>query len=93
MYKAIAALAIDADWGNPTEYNLNISRKGSGFNDTEYTVTPKPNAKPLDELDVNEGEEVPSSQASKLNLKELIEKGNGNRNIFLLSEAMNSKKA
>lgn len=41
---AIKGYAQDEDWGNPFEYDINISRKGEGM-DTEYTITPKPHKK------------------------------------------------
>jgi hypothetical protein len=47
--KALAALAKDEEWGNPAEYDVKITRKGSGM-DTKYTVVPAPK-KPLSDSD------------------------------------------
>jgi hypothetical protein len=41
IQSAIAALATDADWGHPRQYDLKITRTGEGL-DTEYTVVPSP---------------------------------------------------
>lgn len=38
----------DPDWGSPLSYDIVIKRVGKGFNDTEYSVIPKP-AKPVSE--------------------------------------------
>lgn len=36
------ALIRNSKWGNPKNYDITITRKGSGFNDTEYSVMPNP---------------------------------------------------
>lgn len=38
VFKQIAALV--EDWGEPTEFDIRISRSGSGLQDTEYIVSP-----------------------------------------------------
>lgn len=38
VFKQIAALV--EDWGEPNEFDIRISRSGSGLQDTEYIVTP-----------------------------------------------------
>lgn len=48
FFKAIAALAQDDEWGDPTTYDIKVSRKGSSFNDTTYEVVPSPNRDILD---------------------------------------------
>lgn len=35
------------EWGEPTEFDVTISREGSGQFDTSYTVTPSPKSQPL----------------------------------------------
>ena len=35
------------EWGEPTEFDVTISRTGSGQFDTSYTVTPSPKSAPL----------------------------------------------
>lgn len=37
------------EWGEPTEFDVTISRTGSGQFDTSYTVTPSPKSQPLTE--------------------------------------------
>lgn len=37
------------DWGEPTDFDVTISRTGSGQFDTSYTVTPSPKSEPLKE--------------------------------------------
>lgn len=51
VFKQIAALV--EDWGEPTEFDVRISRSGSGMNDTEYMVSPVKESKKLttEELD------------------------------------------
>lgn len=83
VYKQIAALAIDADWGDPSEYNITIKREGTGLN-TKYTVTPKPNKDPLTE-DIAES-------LKEIDLKEKISSNDNNRLVFYISEATNSGK-
>jgi len=39
VQQAIENLVLDEDWGEPTEYDLKVIRKGDG-KDTEYQVTP-----------------------------------------------------
>ena len=41
-------LAMSDDWGDARKYDIVIKRKGTGFNDTEYSIMPSP-AKELDE--------------------------------------------
>lgn len=48
FFKSIAGLAQDEEWGDPTGYDIKITRHGSGFNDTTYTVSPSTNRQPLD---------------------------------------------
>lgn len=48
LQKEIHGFVTDSDWGDPTKYDLVVTRKGMGFNDTEYSIRPKP-AKPLSE--------------------------------------------
>jgi hypothetical protein len=45
IQQTITALTKDPDWGTPFEYDLKITKKGTG-RDTEYSVTPVP-AKPF----------------------------------------------
>lgn len=49
FFKSIAALAQDEEWGDPQGYDIKVSRQGSGFNDTTYTVMPSANREALDE--------------------------------------------
>lgn len=67
IIRAISEYSADSDFGNPTEYDLKISRKGVGL-ETEYTVKALP-PRPL----------VPDVQAvvneTKVNLDALFENG------------------
>jgi hypothetical protein len=47
IQKAIEGLAKNEDWGSPLNYDITISKSGSGL-DTEYAVVPIP-PKPLSE--------------------------------------------
>lgn len=42
FFRAIAALAQDEEWGDPLEYDIKITRQGTGT-DTVYTVMPSSN--------------------------------------------------
>lgn len=55
---SIIALIEDEDWGDPKQYDLNITKSGSGL-DTEYAVNPAP-VKPLPEtiLEAYTGAEI-----------------------------------
>ena len=45
-FKMIQDLAADDDWGDPSGYDLKITRTGTGL-DTKYSVTPNPNKTPI----------------------------------------------
>jgi len=47
----VAIQTIAEDYGNPNEYDLIITRKGTNANDTVYTVIPAREAKPLTEAE------------------------------------------
>lgn len=63
-YRAIAAYAQDEDWGDPTTYDLKVSRDGTGKN-TKYHITPVPNSKPLTKDQQAKADEVDLSKAIK----------------------------
>lgn len=70
IFKAIQSLWRNDDWGNPEDYDLTITRKGSGL-DTEYTVVPSPK-KPLTD------EEKTLVEEANLDLVKLfLQNGNG----------------
>ncbi|MBA3678765.1 hypothetical protein H0W80_01030 [Candidatus Saccharibacteria bacterium] len=56
IFKQIAALT--EDWGEPTEFDIRISRSGSTINDTEYIVTPVKESKELTKEVLAKVEEV-----------------------------------
>lgn len=65
VMKAIEKLVADSDWGNPSGYDLNISREEKGGR-TSYTVNPYP-PKPL-------AKEVQiASAATEIDLNDLFE--------------------
>lgn len=88
-YKQVAALAVDADWGDPAAengYGLTMKRTGTGL-ETEYTITPSPKRMKLDEYDPAAPEAI-----SKLDIKEILGKNENNHNVFFLSEAVKQPK-
>lgn len=56
IQQAITSLVKDEDWGNPSNYDLSISREGERLK-TKYEVKPKP-SKPLEEDIQNAWQEV-----------------------------------
>jgi hypothetical protein len=48
IYKAIRALATNEEWGDPSGYDVTITRTGSG-KETKYTVVPSPAKSMTDE--------------------------------------------
>lgn len=53
---SIRALTRDEDWGDPKDYDINVTREGDGLN-TEYSVLPG-QKKPVDEAILAEFEEL-----------------------------------
>jgi hypothetical protein len=47
IFNMIAGLVKDEDWGDPTQYDIKVSRSGSTKDDTKYTVSPSPKSKDL----------------------------------------------
>ena len=56
VFKQIAALT--EDWGLPTDFDIRVSRSGSGMNDTEYIVTPVKISDDLTEEELGEASKV-----------------------------------
>jgi hypothetical protein len=48
IMQPLQALIRNPKWGNPKNYDITITRKGTGMNDTEYAVIPNPHS-PVDE--------------------------------------------
>ncbi|WP_395019784.1 hypothetical protein [Dongia sp.] len=46
----IKALTENAKWGNPKNYDITITRKGTGLQDTEYSVMPNPHTELAPEI-------------------------------------------
>lgn len=63
-YKAIAALATNEEWGDPTGYDITLKREGSGT-DTKWHVQPSPNKDPLTEEQ--------KTKVGELDMKEAVE--------------------
>lgn len=82
-YRQIASFAVDEDYGDPTGYNLKITRTGKGL-DTKYEVIPSPKKTDLDA----EAKEA----CAQIDLKNAISSGKGVSNVFWLSEASAPKK-
>lgn len=80
---ALEGYIKDADFGDPTLYDLKISRKGSWMDDTVYTLAPltkQENTKPMSKEILEE--------ASQINLKALI----SNDNPFEVSDEATEEK-
>jgi hypothetical protein len=45
-FKTIQGLALDEEYGDPTQYDLKVRRQGTGM-DTQYQITPSPTKSPL----------------------------------------------
>lgn len=58
VYEGIRELALDDEYGDPTQYNIKITRKGEGKNDTKYSVRASTKVYPLkkSEMEVVESE-------------------------------------
>lgn len=68
IQKAISGYAQSEDWGDPSQYDITVNRKGEGLT-TEYTVQPSPH-KPLDP------EVKKEYQSMTINLDALFDGGN-----------------
>jgi hypothetical protein len=60
------ALIDNAKWGNPKSYDITITRKGTGLQDTEYAVMPNPHSEVDKDI-------VEKYTKSKINLNALYE--------------------
>lgn len=84
MFKDIATLATNPNWGDPTKYDITIKRTGVELS-TKYSITPIPNMEPL------------SSEAiealTELDLKEKVSAGKGVQHVYFISEAIPDPKA
>lgn len=63
VYSQIAALK--EDWGEPTEFDIRLSRTGAGLNDTEYSVVPIKNSVALTKEQEAEADKIDLLQAVK----------------------------
>lgn len=63
---AIQALVRNPKWGNPKNYDLTITRKGTGQMDTEYSVMPNPHSEVAPEI-------MEKYRNAKINLEALFE--------------------
>lgn len=46
VFKRIQALSLDPDWGDTSNYDVKVTRMGTGT-ETEYTINPSPKSEPL----------------------------------------------
>lgn len=72
VFKQVAALV--EDWGEPTEFDIRISRSGSGLNDTEYIVTPVKTSKDLIEEELEQVNKIDLPKTIKGKMLEDYEK-------------------
>jgi hypothetical protein len=84
-YRQVAALASDDEYGDPTRYDLKITRTGTAL-ETKYEVIAGRNVSTLDELDADAPDAV-----SKVDLVERIRAGNGVHNVNWLEDAINDQ--
>lgn len=47
FFKNLAVYAQDEDYGDPKDYDIKVTRQGSSFNDTTYTLLPGTKREPL----------------------------------------------
>lgn len=78
FFKSIAALAQDEEWGDPQDYDIKVSRQGSSFNDTTYTVMPSANRGPLG----SEAQEL----IKAVDLLEMLKKSPFSQHVMWLAE-------
>lgn len=78
IFNQIEALVQDDDWGDPVEYDIKVSRSGTGT-DTKYNVSPSPKSK-----DVPTDIEMP-------NVVAVISKSPSASNVRKLGEAPTQK--
>lgn len=77
FFRQIAALAQDEEWGDPTGYDIRVTRQGSGT-DTTYTVMPSSNRSSL----TPEAKEA----LDKINLIEKLDAGPFSQRVMWLSD-------
>lgn len=71
VMKQLAGYEKDADWGDLKKYDVVVTRTGTDFNNTEYTVI----AKPKKDITVEIGEEWINLLKSGFNLDEIYSNG------------------
>jgi len=82
FFKNLAVFANDDEYGDPTEYNIKVTRTGTGT-DTGYTIVASPKKSPLTASQKEAVEEVDIIKA--------IQAGPGVSNVFWLNDFANSK--
>lgn len=81
-YRTIASIASDDEYGDPKNYNIKITRTGTGL-ETKYDIVPSPR-----QVDIVDFAPEAPEQLKKLNLIELVEAGKNVSNVFWLSDAI-----
>jgi hypothetical protein len=77
FFNNLAAYAKDEEYGDPTQYNIKVTRKGSDTN-TEYTVVTSPKKYPLPQ--------EAKDAVADVDIIEAIKAGQGTSNVFWLSD-------
>jgi hypothetical protein len=83
MYKQVANLGQDDDWGDPTQYDIKVRREGTGT-DTKYMVSAVP----------NKGTSLTDEQmnaATAIELKKDIAASPNSHQVMWLSEASDAQ--
>lgn len=82
FFRQLAAYAKDEDYGDPKNYNIKVTREGSGT-ETKYTIVPSPKKYALDADQLADVEQVDIIKA--------ISAGTGVSNVFWLEDFANGK--
>ena len=81
-YRLVAGFAADEEYGDPTKYNLRLTREGKGL-DTKYTIIASPNKSELDADTL--------AKLDALDLIEVVSSGKGVSHVTWLKDVVSPK--
>lgn len=81
-YRQIAALATDDEYGDPTNYNLKITRTGTGL-ETKYSVVASPKQMPLKDVEADA-----PAKTKEIDLIGRLESGKGVSQVHWLKDVL-----